>query len=143
MREKPKVVILACQQALPDPEPLLQALEAAGLTARAVPEPCSSKIEAFHLLRILAVEADCVRVLACPEDACLLKEGSCRLGRRLKHAQEYLQEIGLEPERLEVTRLNPGEAVDLPRLAADLAGVALTLGLNPGRRRVQEKEPQK
>lgn len=140
MTAKPEVVILACQQALPEAGPLVAALEAAGLRARAVPEPCSSKIEAFHLLRILALEADVVWVLACPEDACLLREGSYRLGKRLEHAREVLREIGLEPERLELTRLSPGEAVDPVRLAAEMAESARTLGLNPGRRGPKEKK---
>lgn len=142
MSKKPEVVVLACQQALPETGPLVEDLEGAGLRARAVPEPCSSKIEAFHLLRLLAVEADCVWVLACPEDACLLREGSRRLGKRLEHAREYLREIGLEPERLNLTRLSPGEPVDLTRLASDMADTARTLGLNPGCRGRGPKKEQ-
>ena len=98
-----------------------------------VPEPCSSKVEVFQLLRILAAEADLVWVVGCPESLCQLLEGSTRMGKRLAYAQQYLSEIGLEPERLGMSRFSAGDRQALEALVAELRSRARTLPLNPGR----------
>jgi coenzyme F420-reducing hydrogenase delta subunit len=90
MDQKITVVILACRQAVPDPDLWLGPLQQAGLLARVVLEPCSSKVETFQLLRTLAVEADLLWVVGCPEADCQLVEGSFRMAKRVAHAQEYL-----------------------------------------------------
>ncbi len=142
MSLKPEVVVLACQQALPEAAPLVEPLEAAGLKARVVLEPCSSKIEAFQLLRILAADADSVWVVGCPEALCLFTEGSFRMGKRVAWARTYLTEIGLEPERLGLSRLAHGDRHALTALAGEVAEWAKKLGLNPGRRGPQAKKEQ-
>lgn len=130
-----QIVVLACRQAVPETEALAGSLEQAGLRARVAPEPCSSKVEAYHLLRLLAAEADLVWVAGCPQDRCLLVEGSSRMGRRLAFAQQYLQEIGLEPERLGLTRLEAGDAPGLAALVQAIRDRAAGLAPNPARRR--------
>jgi coenzyme F420-reducing hydrogenase delta subunit len=142
MSPKPEVVVLACQQALPEFASLQESLQAAGLKARVIPEPCSSKIEAFQLLRILASDADSVWVVGCPEALCLFTEGSFRMGKRLEWARTYLTEIGLEPERLSLFRLAAGDKPALVALAGEVAARAQALGLNPGRRGSQAKKEQ-
>ncbi len=142
MSSKPEVVVLACQQALPEFDSLQESLRAAGLKARVIPEPCSSKIEAFQLLRILAAEADSVWVVGCPEELCLFAEGSFRMGKRLAWARTYLTEIGLEPERLSLFRLAAGDKQALAALAGEVATRTQALGRNPGRRGPQAKKEQ-
>lgn len=115
--EEAKVVILACAQAVPEPAVLQRFLEEQGLKARVVTEPCSSKVEAYQLLRLLANGADLVWVVGCPEERCRLAEGSTRMGFRVEYARQYLQEIGLEPERLGYTRLAALEKKSLEALS--------------------------
>jgi coenzyme F420-reducing hydrogenase delta subunit len=122
-----KLVVLACRQALTEPENLGRALSQAGLQARVALEPCSSKIEAYQLLRILATDADLVWVVGCPEPLCQFLEGSTRLGRRLAYAQKYLAEIPLEPERLGLSRITPGDREALKTVAAEIAAQASSL----------------
>ena len=128
MNRKINVVVLACYQAVPDASVLLNPLKTDGLGARLVLEPCSSKIEAYQLLRILATEADLVWVVGCTEDLCRLLEGSTRMGQRVAYAQKYLEEIGLEPERLGKSRLNPGDATAAAAIADEIKTRAQTLG---------------
>ena len=128
MSQKINVVVLACYQAVPDASVLLKPLKANGLGARLILEPCSSKIEAYQLLRILAMEADLVWVVGCPEALCRLLEGSTRMGQRVAYAQKYLEEIGLEPERLGMSRLNPGDETATAAIAAEIKTRAQTLG---------------
>ena len=133
MSQKLHIVALACQQALPEPAMLKVLLEENGLKARVIAEPCSSKIEVFQMLRILASEADLLWVIGCPEDRCLFTEGSFRMGRRVDFARKYLEEIRLETERLGMSRIPPGDQDILYSLAAEINRQALALGPNPAR----------
>jgi coenzyme F420-reducing hydrogenase delta subunit len=133
MSRKLQIVVLACQQAVPETAQLAAALSAAGLKARVIAEPCSSKIEVFQMLRILAAEADLLWVMGCPEDLCLFTEGSFRMGRRVEFARQYLEEIGLEAGRLGMSRMPPGEQASLHQAIAAIQAQAQTLGPNPAR----------
>lgn len=135
MQPTPEVVVLACTQAVPQPAVLREALQQVGLASRIIQEPCSSKVEAFQLLRILAQGADLVWVVGCPEQYCLLAEGSTRMGFRVAHAQDYLVELGLEPERLGFSRVAAGNLDDLAATAAEIQRRASKLPPNPARPR--------
>ncbi|MBM4295491.1 MAG: hydrogenase iron-sulfur subunit [Deltaproteobacteria bacterium] len=128
MNEKIKVVVLACGQALPEPQGLRDSLAGAGLAARVVAEPCSSKIEVYQLLRILAREADMVWMIGCPETACQYLEGSSRMSKRVAYAQNYLIELNLEPQRLGMSIIAPGDAGGLKGVIAQIAEMAQVLG---------------
>ena len=127
------VVLMACRQAVPDPFLLVSPLEQAGFKARVIQEPCSSKVEVFQMLRTLAAEADLLWIVGCPEKACQLVEGSFRMTKRVGHAQDYLEEIGLEPERLGMVQLPAGNQKALAAVVKEILERARTLGKNPAR----------
>jgi coenzyme F420-reducing hydrogenase delta subunit len=128
MDEKVKVVVLACGQAVPEPQALKASLSQAGLAAQVVPEPCSSKIEVYQMLRILARESDLVWMIGCPETACQYLEGSARMGKRVAYAQNYLIELNLEPQRVGMSIVAPGDAGGWKTAAAQIAEQARSLG---------------
>ena len=126
-----EVVIYACQQAVPNPDFLRTQWGKENIRLQVLPEPCSSKIEAFQLLRTLATPADLVWVIGCAEDLCRYNEGSHRLGNRIAYTRRYLEEIGLESARVGRSVVIPGDG---PGLAAALAGIkaqAEALGQSP------------
>ena len=127
------VVVLACRQAVPEPEQFLGPLKQAGLRARVVREPCSSKVEVFQMLRTLADEADLLWVVGCPKKVCQTVEGSRRMTKRVAHAQEYLREIGLEVERLGLVLLPAGDQEIIDATVKEIKERAQRLGLNPAR----------
>jgi len=133
MNQKLHTVVLACRQAVPDPALFLGPLTAAGFQARLILEPCSSKVETFQLLRILAGEADILWVVGCPEAVCQLVEGSARMSKRVAHTQDYLREIGLEAERLGVSLIPAGNREDVEAAVSEIQKRALALGVNPAR----------
>jgi F420-non-reducing hydrogenase iron-sulfur subunit len=133
MNQKLNVVLMACRQAVPDPFLLINPLEHAGLKARVIQEPCSSKVEVFQMLRTLASDADLLWIVGCPEPACQLVEGSFRMAKRVGHAQDYLGEIGLEPERLGMTQLPAGNQEVLSATVKEILERARSLGPNPAR----------
>ena len=133
MSQKIAVVLMACRQAVPDPGLLLSPLEQAGLKARVIAEPCSSKVEVFQMLRTLASDADLLWVIGCPEPACQLVEGSFRMTKRVGHAQDYLGEIGLEPERLGLAQIPAGNQGALDATVDEILQRARKVGANPAR----------
>jgi len=140
MSDNLTVVLMACRQAVPDPAVFLGPLEQAGLTARVIAEPCSSKVEVFQMLRTLAAEADLLWVVGCPEPACQLVEGSFRMAKRVGHAQDYLREIGLEPERLGMAQLPAGNQKALDATVDEILARVRKLGDNPARNRASAKK---
>ncbi len=127
-----EVVIFACQQAVPDPEGLRASLSKGGDHRwRVLAEPCSSKVEAFHLLRALGTPVDLVWVIGCAETSCRYQDGSRRLGGRVKYSQGYLEEIGLEPERLGHSLVTPGDAAALAGAAKEVRARLKSLGPSP------------
>ena len=96
-----------------------------------LPEPCSSKIEAFQLLRTLATPADLVWVIGCAEDLCRYNEGSHRLGNRIAYTQRYLEEVGLESARVGRSVVIPGDAPGLAAVVAEIKAQAESQGPSP------------
>jgi F420-non-reducing hydrogenase iron-sulfur subunit len=126
-----EVVVYACQQAVPDPEVLITSWGKGGVRLRVLSEPCSSKVEAFQLLRTLAAPVDLVWVIGCVENLCRYNEGSHRLGNRLAYTQRYLEEIGLEPSRLGRSPVTPGDAAELAQAVAAIKARVKALGPSP------------
>ncbi|MDI6853627.1 MAG: hydrogenase iron-sulfur subunit [Deltaproteobacteria bacterium] len=133
MSRKLQIVVLACQQALPEPGRLAATLGNSDFKGRVVAEPCSSKVEVFQMLRILSTEADLLWIIGCPEELCRFTEGSFRMGRRVDYARNYLAEIGLETQRLGMSRIPPGDEQALTEAAAEMQRLARSLGPNPAR----------
>jgi F420-non-reducing hydrogenase iron-sulfur subunit len=126
-----EVVIYACQQAVPEPEAVRAAFGKSGIRVQVVAEPCSSKVEAFQLLRTLAANMDLVWIIGCPEDLCRYDEGSRRLGSRVAYTRRYLEEIGLEPDRVGRTLLTPGDEEGLAAAVAEIKSRLEALGPTP------------
>ena len=126
-----EVVIFACQQAVPNPDFLRTQWGHENIRLQVLPEPCSSKIEAFQLLRTLATPADLVWVIGCAEDLCRYNEGSHRLGNRIAYTQRYLEEVGLESGRVGRSVVIPGDAPGLAAVVADIKSRAAALGPSP------------
>jgi coenzyme F420-reducing hydrogenase delta subunit len=126
-----EVVIFACQQAVPNPDFLRTQWGRENIRLQVLPEPCSSKIEAFQLLRTLATPADLVWVIGCAEDLCRYNEGSHRLGNRIAYTRRYLEEIGLESGRVGRSVVIPGDAPGLAAVVAEIKAQAESLGPSP------------
>lgn len=126
-----EVVVFACQQAVPEPEALRNLWSGSEVRLRVLPEPCSSKIEAFQLLRTLATPVDLVWVIGCEEQLCRYNEGSHRAGGRMAYTKKYLGEIGLEPARVGRSVLTPGDGSALPAIVAEIKDRVQALGASP------------
>jgi len=99
------IVVLYCQYSangdLPQSAP---SGHSNGLRIRPVMLPCSSKAQVPYLLSVLDAGADGIEVVACPDGACRHLVGNCRAEKRIGYARRLLEEAGLDPERLGLTR---------------------------------------
>ncbi len=123
-----EVVIYACQQAVPDPDVLKAKWGKGHARLRVLSEPCSSKIESFQLMRTLATPVDLVWVIGCEEISCRYEVGSRRLGGRVKYVQRYLEEIGLEADRLGRSLVAPGDEKALAPIIKEVKARLEALG---------------
>ncbi len=98
-----KVAVFFCQQLDPDQDTNRRSLEKElGRRIRFFPLPCSGRIDVLQLLKAIETGSDKVYLITCPEGACRYGQGNTRAKKRVAFAQQLIQEIGLEGERIEL-----------------------------------------
>ena len=93
--------------------------------------PCTGKIEVNYLLAAFERGADGVIVAGCLEGGCHFLEGNLRARKRVERAQELLEEIGLEPERLEMYNLSSAEGTRFAEIVTEMDRRIRQLGPSP------------
>jgi coenzyme F420-reducing hydrogenase delta subunit len=128
----PEIVVLYCRQTLDVDTRLPEGTrQGQGYSARMVLLPCSSKMEAYQLLKLVEHGADGVLLVACPKKACRFLVGNNRAERRVTHVRGLLVQAGMGETRLELTRAANITLDDLMTMAARQAEQVRTLGPNP------------
>jgi len=93
--------------------------------------PCSGKVDALHIVKAFEKGADGVYVAGCLEGDCHFKNGNTRAARRVEYVQKYLEEIGIESERLEMVHLSAGMGYRFAQIATDITEKIRNLGPSP------------
>ncbi len=70
--------------------------------------PCTGKVDALHMMRAFEKGADGVYVAGCLEGDCHFKNGNIRAGQRVAYVQKILEDLGIEPQRLEMIMMSAG-----------------------------------
>jgi F420-non-reducing hydrogenase iron-sulfur subunit len=96
--------------------------------------PCTGKIEVNYILAAFERGVDGVIVAGCLEGGCHFLEGNLRARRRVERARELLQEIGLEPERLEMFNLSSAQGGRFGEIVTTMSQRLAQLGPSPLRR---------
>ena len=73
---------------------------------RVVEVPCSGRVEPAMLVKALNDGADGVMIAGCLEGDCHFLRGNIRARRRVERLQRFLQEMGVEPGRVEMFNLS-------------------------------------
>ncbi len=71
--------------------------------------PCTGRVDELHILRAFEKGADGVYVAGCEEGSCHFESGNLRAKRRVARLKLLLQEIGLEPERVEMFHISASQ----------------------------------
>ena len=69
---------------------------------RIVRLPCTGRVDVNMLLHAFCEGADGVMVAGCEEGSCHFMQGNIRAKKRVIRARELLQEVGVDPQRLEM-----------------------------------------
>ena len=93
--------------------------------------PCSGKVDALHIVTAFEKGADGVYVAGCLEGDCHFKNGNERAARRVDYVKKYLEEIGIESERLEMVNMSAGMGKYFSDVAKRFTEKIKLLGPNP------------
>ena len=93
--------------------------------------PCSGRVDILHLLKAIEDGADGVYVAGCLEGECHYLTGNYKARRRVNYVKKTLEEIGLEPERVEMFNLSAGEGPRFAEIAIEMNNRIKELGPSP------------
>ena len=93
--------------------------------------PCTGKIEPNTILAAFEKGIDGVIVAGCQEGGCHFLQGNLRARRRVERVQQILEEIGIEPERLEMFNLSSAEGARFAEIVTLMSERLARLGPSP------------
>jgi F420-non-reducing hydrogenase iron-sulfur subunit len=93
--------------------------------------PCSGKVDSLHIVKAFEKGADGVYVAGCLDGDCNFKKGNERAAKRIDYVKKYLEEIGLESERLEMVNMSAGMGHRFAQVATEITEKIRNLGPNP------------
>ncbi|THB76409.1 MAG: hydrogenase iron-sulfur subunit [Desulfobulbaceae bacterium] len=93
--------------------------------------PCSGKVDSLHIIKAFEKGADGVYVAGCLEGDCHFKNGNDKAAKKVAHMSKYLEEIGIEPERLEMVRMSAGMGERFAQVASEITDKIRKLGPSP------------
>ncbi len=93
--------------------------------------PCSGKVDTLHIMKALEKGADGVLVAGCLEGDCHFKTGNVKALQRVTYLQGYLEEIGIEAERVQMVTMSAGMGGRFARITTEFTEKIRELGPNP------------
>lgn len=93
--------------------------------------PCSGKVDALHIVKAFEKGADGVYVAGCLEGDCHFKNGNEKAAKRVAYVKNYLEEIGLESERLEMVMVSAGMGHRFAEVATEITAKIREMGPSP------------
>jgi F420-non-reducing hydrogenase iron-sulfur subunit len=96
--------------------------------------PCTGKIEENYLLAAFEQGVDGVLVAGCLEGGCHFLEGNLRAKKRVGRVKQFLDEIGIGRERLEMFNLSSAEGPRFAEIVREMNDRIVPLGPSPLRK---------
>lgn len=93
--------------------------------------PCSGHVDALHIVKAFEKGADGVYVAGCLEGDCHFKNGNTKAAKRVAYVQKYLEEIGIESERLRMVRMSAGMGEKFAQVATEITEEVRKMGPSP------------
>jgi F420-non-reducing hydrogenase iron-sulfur subunit len=93
--------------------------------------PCTGKLEVNYILSAFEAGIDGVLVAGCLEGGCHFLEGNLRARKRVERAKKFLEEIGLEPDRVEMFNLSSAEGSRFAEIVTLMSQRLAKLGPSP------------
>lgn len=93
--------------------------------------PCTGRVDILHLLRAIDDGADGVYVAGCLEGECHYISGNLKARKRVQYVKKVLEELDMEPERVEMFNLSSGEGPKFTQIAIEMVERIKALGPSP------------
>jgi coenzyme F420-reducing hydrogenase delta subunit len=93
--------------------------------------PCTGRVDIIHLLKAIEDGADGVYVAGCLEGECHFLTGNLKAKKRVQYVKKVLEELGMEPERVEMFNLSAGEGPRFAQIAQEMVNRVKKLGPSP------------
>jgi coenzyme F420-reducing hydrogenase delta subunit len=105
--------------------------------------PCTGKVDINMLLQAFVDDADAVMVAGCEVGSCHFLEGNVRAKKRVENAKVKLEEVGINPEKLEMFHIAASEGPLFAQTSREFTGKIkdiLQKEAEKGQAEVNEKE---
>ena len=109
-----KIYLFCCSSSF-DPLELVRNCGEHGDELKAIPLPCSGKVDTLYLTKAFETGADGVAVVTCKHGECRYLEGNLRAKKRAEAVDALLEEIGLGKGRVAVIQMNTGGIEQIAR----------------------------
>lgn len=96
--------------------------------------PCTGKLDLMFVLEAFEDGADGVMVAGCLEGDCHFREGNLNAKRRVEYARRKLEQIGLEPERVQMYHMSSAMGRQFAEAATEMTERVKALGPSPLKR---------
>ena len=93
--------------------------------------PCSGKVDALHIIKAFEKGAYGVYVAGCLEGDCHFKNGNEKAAKRVAYVMKYLEEIGIESDRLQMVNVSAGMGDRFAQVATEITEKIKKLGPSP------------
>ena len=100
--------------------------------------PCTGRVDILHLLKAFEGGADVVFVAGCLEGEYHYLAGNIQARKRVAKVKKDFEQMGFEPERLEMFNLSSSEGPRFAAIANEMAERAFKLGPSPVRQKARE-----
>ncbi len=98
---------------------------------RIVQLPCTGRLDSLHILKALENGADGVYVAGCQLDSCQYKSGVEKAAKKVTYVKKILEDVGVEPERVEIFNVGAGKAQKFIQVAEEMVNKIKELGPTP------------
>lgn len=90
--------------------------------------PCSGRVDPLHLIHALEEGADGVFIAGCLEGDCHFETGNYKAKKRTAYVRQLLDEMGIEPDRVQMFNIAASEAPKFVQVAREVTERIRKLG---------------
>ncbi len=111
-------------------------------SVRIIRTPCTGRLEVEFFLKAFEMGADGILVAGCLEGGCHFTEGNLLAKGRVGYTRTFLDESGLEPERIRMVNISAAMARPLVDHLNDLIETVKKIGPSPLNRRARTAQQE-
>lgn len=132
---EPEIIVFACHYCAYAAADLAGSMRLQYPTnIRMIKLPCTGKLEVIHLLKAIEAGADGVYAAGCLEGECHYLKGNLWARKRVNHVKELLEEVDIDPARVEMYNMSSAEGAKFAAAATEFTERIKQLGPSPLRR---------